>query len=80
MKHNTLIAFIENDLNENNKWCNAIAYDDEYFEKYRNVRVVFNRRHSEMYARLLRFCAEKGGIIVKTIPATLETIVRVERG
>lgn len=78
MKHSTLITFIENDLNENNRWCNAIAYDDEYFAKCRNIRVVFYRRNSELYARLLRFCADNGGIIIKTHPATLETTVRVE--
>lgn len=79
MKESTLRNFITNDLNDNNKWSNAITYDDEWFEKYRNVRIVFQRRHSEMYARLLRFCADNGGIIIKTHPATLETIVRVER-
>lgn len=78
MKHNTLIAFIVNDLNDNNKWCNAIPYDGDWFEKYRDVRIVFQRRHSEMYARLLRFCADNGGIIIKTHPGTLETTVRVE--
>ena len=79
MKESTLRNFITNNLNDNNKWSNAITYDDEWFEKYRNVRIVFQRRHSEMYARLLRFCADNGGIIIKTHPATLETIVRVER-
>lgn len=78
MKHNTLITFIVNDMNDNNKWCNAIPYDGDWFEKYRDVRIVFQRRHSEMYARLLRFCADNGGIIIKTHPGTLETTVRVE--
>lgn len=32
MKAHKLIAFIENDLNNKNQICNAIAYDDEYFE------------------------------------------------
>lgn len=78
MKHNALITFIVNDLNDNNKWCNAIPYDGDWFEKYRDVRIVFQRRHSEMYARLLHFCADNGGIIIKTHPGTLETTVRVE--
>ena len=78
MRESTLRNFITNNLNDNNKWGNAITYDDEWFEKYRNVRIVFQRRHSELYARLLRFCADNGGIIIKTHPGTLETTVRVE--
>ena len=78
MKHSKLIDFIEDDLNSNNRFCNAIPYDDEYFEGYRHVRVAFYRKNSEMYARLLRFCADNVGIVIKTNPATLETTVRVE--
>ena len=79
MKNSELITFIENNLNNNNRFCSAVAYDDEYFDSYKNVRVAFHRRNSEMYARLLRFCADNNGIIVKTNPATLETTVRVSR-
>lgn len=80
MKESALINFIENDLNNNNTWHNSCAFDDAYYEKHKRVRVVFYRRPSEMYARLLRFCADNGGIIIKTHPATLVTIVEVERG
>lgn len=80
MKDSTLVTFIENELNNNGRDCNAIPYDDGYFVDYKNVRVVFYRKHSEMYAKLLRFCADNGGIVIKTNPATLETTVRVERG
>lgn len=80
MKDSTLVTFIENELNNNGRDCNAISYDDGYFVDHKNVRVVFYRKQSEMYAKLLRFCAENGGIVIKTNPATLETTVRVERG
>jgi hypothetical protein len=79
MKNSELIAFVENNLNNNNRFCNAVAYDDEYFDGYKNVRVTFYKRNFDMYARLLRFCADNNGIIIKTNPATLETTVRVSR-
>jgi DNA-binding transcriptional regulator YiaG len=78
MKYNELINFIEQDLNDDNKWSNAAAYDDGFFKGFEHVKVVFNRHHAEMYRRLLSFCAEHGGIVIKTQPATLETTVRVE--
>lgn len=78
MKEDSLIAFVTNDLNDNNQWDNACTYLDDVFEGAINVKVVFKRDHSKLYARLLHFCAENGGIIVSTNPATLATIVRVK--
>lgn len=79
MTDKMLNDFIETVLNEGNKRHNATAYDHEYFNSYVHVRVTFERNHKEQYAKLLYFCAEHDGIIISTLPATYETIVRVKK-
>ena len=76
-EHEKLMSFVEDTLNDGNKRCNAIAYDDESYFNVQNVRIAFHRDHNRQYAALLRFCAANGLIVVSTTPATLETVVRV---
>lgn len=78
MKEEKLLAFITKELNENNKRANAIAYDDEYFNGGKNIRITFRRDHKELYSRLLHFCADNEIMVIKTQPGTYETILRVE--
>ena len=78
MKHSELIDFIEGTLNEHNKYDNARAFDAGRFGDYQHTEIRFMRNHSKLYAQLLSYCAEHGGIIIKTQPATYCTIVRTE--
>ena len=66
--------FVKNILNKNNEWHNATVYGTE---NEWNLRVTFTRKHKELYSKLLVFCAENGGIIIRTNPATYETTVQV---
>ena len=75
-EYKKLLSFVEDTLNDGNKVCNAIAYDSESYFNVQNVRIGFQRKHREQYAALLRFCADNNLIVVSTLPATLETVVR----
>ena len=76
-KVNSLLQFVENVLNENNKKANAIAFDGEQFNDAMNIIIAFQRKHQELYNKLLKYCSENDLIVVRTVPATLETAVRV---
>ena len=78
MKNSELITFIEQTINENNKRDNAKAFDAGYFGSHQHTEIRFMRNHSKLYAQLLSYCADHGGIIIKTQPATYCTIVRTE--
>lgn len=75
-----LIDFITKELNHNNEQHNCCTFNDDFFEKAKNVRVVFYRHHRELYHKLLVFCAENDLIVISTRPATYETILRIEEG
>ena len=75
-EYKKLLSFVEDTLNNGNKVCNAIAYDGEIYFNVQNVRIAFQRNHAKQYAALLHFCAYNGPIVVSTLPATLETVVR----
>lgn len=79
MKEKELIDFVVNELNNGNKENNAVTFDHEYYYGIhaKNVLVTFERDHSKLYAKLLMFCAENGGIVISTNPGTYATIVRV---
>ena len=73
-----LIDFVSDTLCNGNRDHNADAFDDDRFDGGMNVRIAFYRRNRELYNKLLRFCAENDITVVKTTPATLETVVRIE--
>ena len=78
MKNNELITFIEQTINDNNQHTNAVAFDAGFFGDYQHTEIRFMRNHSKLYAQLLGYCAEHGGMIIETTPATYRTIVRTE--
>ena len=76
-KVDSLLQFIAIDLNDGNRKANAIAYSGETFAGAQNIIVAFTRNSQEQYNKLLKFCIENNLIVVRTVPATLETTVRV---
>lgn len=77
-KENLLKDFVENVLNENNKYFNACLYCEECFENARNEKVTFNNNNRMQYNKLLAFCIENNLTVISTQPATLATVIRVE--
>lgn len=81
MNGDRIIDFIVEELNEDGKRDNARGYTTwDYYEKDEEMKIEFMRNHQELYNKLLMFCAANNIIIVETQPATLETIIRYEKG
>ena len=78
MSKDILANFVTEILNGNNKYSNAIVYDDKFYSKAITQKIVFKNNHREQYNRLLAFCIQNNLTIIKTHPGTLETIVRIE--
>lgn len=74
---NTLIAYIENDVNEGNKISNATPYDGEFRNE---VIVRFANRTADSqnkhYPMVVTKAIELGGMIKSTHPGSWETVIR----
>jgi hypothetical protein len=70
--------FVMDILNEGNAWHNADLYAVDLFNGAYTEEVTFERRHRELYNKLLSFCIENNLTVISTQPATLATVVRVE--
>lgn len=79
MKLDGVLDFVHCDLNNNGMNRNAIAYDGEVFESTMQERIVFQKNHSELYAKLLRFCADNGIIVESTNFGTYATTIRIQK-
>ena len=70
-----LKEFIENELNENNKYNNCTLYFNNLTKSIIAFDVTFNRNHKELYTRLANKVFEMGGIITKTCLCTYKTTI-----
>lgn len=77
-RENLLKHFVEEVLNQDNKYSNANLYSVDLFDGAKTEKVSFNRNHRELYNKLLAFCIEHNLTIISTQPATLATVVRIE--
>lgn len=73
-----LVRFVNVNLNDSLRKHNADCYFEDLGDRYKLLKVTFERSHRELYAKLLRFCADNHFIIVSTHPATYSTVVRLE--
>ncbi len=72
-----MVKFVEEELNDNNKWHNAhITAHGDYNEKYEEITISFETKHKELYAKTIIKVAEMGGIVRFTDVFTLATVIR----
>lgn len=76
-QYDAILAFVTNDLNEDNRKLNAVCYDGKLYDGSAEVVVSFERNHKDLYKRLIQFCAANDMIVISTVPATLATTIRV---
>lgn len=74
----SLNEFITEVLNNHKSYPYAIAYLDDVFDGYVNIRVAIKEDHIRIYGLLLDFVARNNGVIISTQPATYTTIIRVK--
>ena len=70
-----LKEFIENDLNENNKYSNCTLYLNNLTKTMIAFDVTFNRNHKELYIRLANKVIEMGGFITNICLCTYKTTI-----
>lgn len=71
-----IIEYIENDILENNKLCNAVVCDGEYTDE---IVIKFKRKDGKelfRYAQVVTKAIELGAIIKETCPANLNLTLK----
>ena len=75
-KIQAIIEYIENDICENNKFCNAIVCDGEYPDE---IVIKFKSKDGKelfRYAQVVTKAIELGAIIKETGPANLKLTLK----
>lgn len=74
---NDLIKFVEDEINDGNKFENAhVYYHDEVKNLWGESEVSFVNDHLKNYKKVVKYVTDNNGMIIKTDPLTLSVIVR----
>lgn len=72
-----MINFIENEINENNKFCNAIACDGDFHDELVvKIKTLDGKKQKDVYKRIIEKALSIGGIIKNTCPGNLVTTLK----
>ena len=71
-----MVEFIENEINENNKYFNAIACDGDFAGEIIVHFVKKDGKEKTRYKKVVRKALDLGALVKSTCPATLSVTLR----
>lgn len=71
-----MIEFIENEINENNKYCNAIACDGDFSGEIIIHLTKKDGKERQRYNQVVCKALDLGALVKSTCPATLSITLK----